>query len=167
MPVAYEWKSATTSRPLRWAFLKPPALLVVADFPPVQKNGRLPGHKPDKELQILFLSNKLHTMIPKNIMHNIPKALPAELIEVIQTGDGVRIERIVSKGHASPKGFWYDQEKHEWVLVLKGGATLLLEGETGPIVLGPGDYLNIPAHTRHRVEWTDPLQETVWLAIFY
>ena len=106
-------------------------------------------------------------MILKNILHNIPDSLPGELCEVIQTGNGVKIERIVSKGHASPEGFWYDQESHEWVLLLKGGATLLFEGKQNPIVLGPGDYLNIPAHTRHRVEWTDLNQETVWLAIYY
>jgi len=106
-------------------------------------------------------------MIPKNILLNIPEDLPEELFEVIQTGDGVRIERIVSRGHASPDGFWYDQQGHEWILVLKGGAALLFEGQPNPVVLGPGDYLNIPAHTRHRVEWTDPKQETVWLAIFY
>ena len=106
-------------------------------------------------------------MIPKNILQNIPDALPVELFEVIQTGDGVRIERIVSRGHASPREFWYDQERHEWVLVLKGSAGILWEGQQNPIVLGPGDYLNIPAHTRHRVEWTDPNQETVWLAIHY
>lgn len=106
-------------------------------------------------------------MMPKNMFQNIPDALPEELCEVIQTGNGVKIERIMSRGHASPKGFWYDQESHEWVLVLKGGATLLFEGQQNPTVLGPGDYLNIPAHTRHRVEWTDPNQETIWLAIHY
>ena len=103
----------------------------------------------------------------KNILQHIPEILPEELIEVIQTGNGVRIERIVSKGHVSPKGFWYDQERSEWVLVLQGGAVLLMEGASDPITLGPGDYLNIPAHNRHRVEWTDPNQETVWLAIYY
>lgn len=106
-------------------------------------------------------------MIPKNIRHDIPKELPRELVEVIQTGKGVRIERIVSKGHVSPEGFWYDQENSEWVLVLQGGAVLLMEGATDSISLGPGDYLNIPAHARHRVEWTDPDRETVWLAIYY
>jgi cupin 2 domain-containing protein len=106
-------------------------------------------------------------MISKNILQNIPYAFTEELVEIIQSGDSVKIERIVSRGQASPKGFWYDQKDHEWVLVLKGGATMLFEGQQRPIVLGPGDYLNIPAHTRHRVEWTDPKQETVWLAIYY
>ena len=106
-------------------------------------------------------------MIPKNVFHHIPDELPEELFEILQTGNGMRIERIVSRGHASPEGFWYDQEDHEWVLLLKGGATLMFEGREHPVALGPGDYLNIPAHTRHRVEWTDPQQETVWLAVFY
>ncbi|MEW6670631.1 MAG: cupin domain-containing protein [Thermodesulfobacteriota bacterium] len=106
-------------------------------------------------------------MIPENIFHQIPNDLPEELCEVIQRGEGVRIERIVSRGQSFPKGFWYDQEDHEWVLVLKGSATLLFEGRQDPVALEPGDYLNIPAHTRHRVEWTDPGQETVWLAVHY
>lgn len=79
---------------------------------------------------------------------------------------GVRIERIVSEGHSSPEGFWYDQETHEWVLLLSGAAKLQFEGEE-PIGLKPGSYLHIPAHRRHRVEWTDPTQPTVWLAIHY
>jgi cupin 2 domain-containing protein len=106
-------------------------------------------------------------MTPLNILDNIPSALTEELFEVIQSGGGVRIERIVSRGHASPEGFWYDQEDPEWVMVLKGRAVLLFENIESPVSLAPGDYLNIPAHTRHRVQWTDPDQETVWLAIFY
>jgi len=105
--------------------------------------------------------------MPTNIFTHIPSRLPEELVEIIQTGDRVRIERIVSRGHASPKGFWYDQDDHEWVLVLTGAATLLIEGQPDPVRLRPGDYLNIPAHTRHRIENTDPKQETVWLAIHY
>ena len=106
-------------------------------------------------------------MESRNIFQHIPEDLPEELFEVIQSGAGVRIERIVSRGHASPDGFWYDQQGHEWILVLKGGATLSFEGQTSPVILAPGDYLNIPAHTRHRVEDTDPKQETVWLAVHY
>ena len=33
-----------------------------------------------------------------------------------------KIERIVSRGHASPEDFWYDQEENEWVMVVKGTA---------------------------------------------
>jgi cupin 2 domain-containing protein len=78
---------------------------------------------------------------------------------------GARIERIVSTGQASPPGFWYDQEQAEWVLLLSGSAGLLIEGEDAPRVLGPGDYVEIPARKKHRVEWTDPKEPTVWLAV--
>jgi len=106
-------------------------------------------------------------MTPKNIFEKIPDHLPQELLETLQKSEGVKIERIVSKGHSSPTGFWYDQPDHEWVLLLKGSAGLSFEGQTDLVVLNPGDYLNIPAHVRHRVERTDSNQETVWLAIYY
>jgi len=86
-------------------------------------------------------------------------------METLIQSDGVRVERIVSHGHASPEGFWYDQYEHEWVVVLQGAARLQLEDKT--IELGPGDYINLPAHTKHRVEWTTLDQPTIWLAIFY
>ena len=78
-----------------------------------------------------------------------------------------RVERIVSRGQASPDDFWYDQEQAEWVLLLKGQAALAVAGEENPVILKPGDYLNIPAHCRHRVLWTDPDNDTVWLAVHY
>ena len=86
-------------------------------------------------------------------------------METLIQSDGVRVERIVSHGHASPEWFWYDQDEHEWVMVLQGSARLQLEDRT--LELGPGDYINLPAHTKHRVEWTTPDQPTIWLAIFY
>ena len=79
----------------------------------------------------------------------------------------VRIERIVSTGQASPPGFWYDQDRAEWVLVVSGAAGLLFEGEAEPLSLGPGDWVHIPAHRRHRVLWTDPANPTVWLAVHH
>jgi cupin 2 domain-containing protein len=72
----------------------------------------------------------------------------------------------VSHGQSSPADFWYDQAEHEWILVLKGKATLNIEGQS-KIILGPGDTLHLPAHTRHRVEWTDPQYTTIWLAVFW
>ncbi len=103
-----------------------------------------------------------------NIFSNIPDTLPEELFEdVAPEATGVRIERIVSQAHASPPGFWYDQEKSEWVMVLAGSAGLSFEGSDDVMVLKPGDYVNIPARTRHRVEWTDPHEKTVWLAVHY
>jgi quercetin dioxygenase-like cupin family protein len=78
----------------------------------------------------------------------------------------MRIERIVSQGQVSPDGFWYDQDDHEFVLVVSGSARLELEGQ-GERSLAAGDWLDIPAHQRHRVTWTDPAVQTLWLAVFY
>jgi cupin 2 domain-containing protein len=80
---------------------------------------------------------------------------------------GLKIERIISQGQASPPGFWYDQAWNEWVIVLKGSATLQFEDEPATRALGAGDYVFIPARKRHRVEWTEPLQPTVWLAVHF
>jgi len=102
-----------------------------------------------------------------SLFENIPAELPKELIETLVAGDRVRIERIVSRGQASPEGFWYDQEENEFVVVLQGSAGLWMEGGDAPLVLKPGDYVVIPAHVRHRVEWTDPHDATIWLAVFY
>ena len=82
---------------------------------------------------------------------------------LLDAGD-VRIERIVSQGHASAEGFWYDQPQAEWVTLLSGEAILRFEGET-PRILRPGDWLLIPAHARHRVDWTSDTQPTIWLAV--
>ena len=78
---------------------------------------------------------------------------------------GVRVERIVSRGHVTPPDEWYDQQTDEWVALLSGAARLRIEGRVEFLEMRPGDWLLIPARVRHRVEWTDPDQETVWLAI--
>ena len=104
---------------------------------------------------------------PSNIFADIPSNLPEELIEVLAATDSVRIERIVSIGHASPDGFWFDQDHHEWVVMLKGAARLRFEGDESPVEMKPGDFINIPAHKRHRVEWTTPDEPTIWLAVHY
>jgi cupin 2 domain-containing protein len=80
---------------------------------------------------------------------------------------GLKIERIVSHGHASPPGFWYDQAWNEWVIVLKGGAGLRFEDEPGERAMAAGDYIFIPARKRHRVEWTNPSEPTVWVAVHF
>jgi len=103
----------------------------------------------------------------QNIFQNIPDILKDELIQNLVETKAVRIERIVSRKHASPAGFWYDQDIDEFVILLEGSAGLLFEGRDKPIVMNPGDYINIPAHARHRVEWTDPSNDTVWMAVFY
>lgn len=90
-----------------------------------------------------------------------------ERVELLAQSGAVRIERIVSTGQASPPGFWYDQERPEFVVVLAGSAGLRFEGERAVRKLAPGDWIDIPAHARHRVEWTDPATPTVWLAVHY
>ena len=103
-----------------------------------------------------------------NLFHNVPVDLPQELVEVLAESDRVRIERIVSDGHASPEGFWYDQDESEWVLLVSGAAVLSIDrGErVEQVALDPGDYLLIPAHQRHRVESTSLKEKTIWLAFF-
>jgi cupin 2 domain-containing protein len=102
-----------------------------------------------------------------NIFSNLPRPIPDEIFEEIISSKTCKIERIISKGQASPEGFWYDQEQNEWVVVLKGQAALKFQDNEKVIEMGPGDYVNIPAHCKHRVEWTDPHTETIWLAIHY
>src|SRR5205814_7576362 len=101
-----------------------------------------------------------------NLLRNLPNARAAEITEALAATPGLRIERIVSLGQASPPGFWYDQPEAEWVLLLTGAARLRFADEAEDRVLAPGDCLDIAAHRRHRVEWTDPVQSTVWLAVF-
>src|SRR5438876_3915148 len=103
--------------------------------------------------------------MPANLFADLPQRLPDELFSTLLEAASVRIERIVSGGHASPEGFWYDQDQHEWVIVLKGAARLRFED--GLVEMKPGDCINIPAHKRHRVEWTTPDEPTIWLAVHY
>lgn len=100
-----------------------------------------------------------------NLFENIPESLPKELVEVLAEGTNTRVERIVSDGHASPADFWYDQDQHEWVLLIAGSATLEFEDRT--LDLNPGDHVLIPAHKKHRVAATAAGQKTIWLAVFF
>ena len=102
-----------------------------------------------------------------NLLSPLPDADAAECVDTLLTRRGLRIERIVSRGQASPPGFWYDQPEAEWVLLLAGAAGLRFADEPEVRVLGPGDWVDIAPRRRHRVEWTDPAVPTVWLAIFY
>lgn len=99
------------------------------------------------------------------LLADLPSAAEGEVLDTLLARDGFRIERIVSHGQATPEGEWYDQENDEWVLVLSGAAKLLIEGETTPRDLGPGDFMLLPSHCRHRVAWTSPDEPTVWLAV--
>ncbi|MDX8411057.1 MAG: cupin domain-containing protein [Mariprofundaceae bacterium] len=103
----------------------------------------------------------------RNVFTDIPTELPEEMAQTLLDHKNVRIERIVSHGQASPDGFWYDQDEYEWVLLLQGAAGLMFEGEAAVRMLKPGDFILIPAHTRHRVAWIDPDTATIWLAIFF
>ena len=96
-----------------------------------------------------------------NLFANIPTDLPEELFETLVENDSIRIERIVANGHASPDGFWYDQPENEWVVVLRGAARLRFEDEV--VAMKPGNWINIPAHKKHRVDWTTPDAPTVWV----
>ena len=102
-----------------------------------------------------------------NILSDLPSNLPEELVETLFDAKGFRLERIVSHGHASPDDFWYDQQQHEWVILLKGAAILRFENQESRIEMKPGDFINIPAHQKHRVQWTSPDTTTVWLAVHY
>jgi cupin 2 domain-containing protein len=101
-----------------------------------------------------------------NIFDAVPANLDKELFQQLIASNGVTIERIISKGHTSPMSGWYDQEKSEWVMVLTGEAVLSFDDGTSSR-LKAGDYINIEAHKKHRVEWTSPDVETIWLAVHY
>ncbi len=105
-------------------------------------------------------------MKPENIFLVQSVDLKKEVFDVLIDDPRVTIERIVSKGHRSPENGWYDQEKNEWVMVLRGKAELTFFDQT-IMCLGAGDYVHIPPHTKHRVSWTDPDLETLWLAVHY
>ena len=102
-----------------------------------------------------------------NLLFPLPDATAAECLDTLLSRPGLRIERIVSLGQACPPGFWYDQTEGEFVLLLAGAARLRFADEPEPRSLGPGDWIDIAPHRRHRVEWTDPATATVWLAVFY
>jgi len=102
-----------------------------------------------------------------NLFAGVPARLDAERFDTLVEAKGMRLERIVSTGQTTPPGEWFDQDRDEWVVLLAGAAELLFEGESGPRLLAPGDWLRIPAHARHRVNRTDPDQPTVWLALHH
>lgn len=102
----------------------------------------------------------------RNLLEELSAARAAEVSETLLEREGVRLERIVSLGQASPEGHWYDQPQDEWVMLAAGAARISIEGEAEELSLMPGDAVLLPAHCRHRVTWTDPDRPTVWLALF-
>ncbi|HNQ62953.1 MAG TPA: cupin domain-containing protein [Syntrophorhabdaceae bacterium] len=103
----------------------------------------------------------------RNIFECLHKTDDDEYFETMLEANNFKLERIISNGQITPCGQWYDQERDEWVVLLTGAAVIMFEDEAEPIIMKPGDYINIPAHKRHRVEWTDQSQKTVWLALHY
>lgn len=103
----------------------------------------------------------------ENIFEKVGDCPEEEVVDVLVESKGIRIERIVSTGQATPEGEWYDQDRDEWVVLLRGAARLRFEDPDESIELVPGAFLNIAAHRRHRVEWTDGDGPTVWLAVHY
>lgn len=108
-----------------------------------------------------------HAIVAGNLRLDLPHEMHEEYIQVLATGRDVHIERIVSQGHSTPTGTWYDQDRHEFVLLVQGAAGLRIEGEGADRELKPGDHILIPAHCRHRVTWTAPGCETIWLAVHF
>jgi len=117
--------------------------------------------------EVLGPLENIDVLTVRNLYRDIPADLPLESFEALLQTGAFRLERILSRGHAAPKDEWYDQDRPEWVLLLQGSAGLRIEGQTKLIHLQPGDFLTLPAHLRHRVEWTDPECDTVWLALHY
>jgi cupin 2 domain-containing protein len=102
-----------------------------------------------------------------SLFGDLPMPSASEEFTELLARPGLRIERIVSRGHASPPGFWYDQMHGEWVVVLQGEARVRFEDETASRLLKAGDYVDIAPHRRHRVEWTDLEAPTIWIAVHY
>jgi cupin 2 domain-containing protein len=102
-----------------------------------------------------------------NLLASLTVRPESELFEPIASTDQFLFERILSFGHATPPGKWFDQPRDEWVMLLSGAARLRFEGHDDALELRPGDALLIPAHCRHRVEWTRPDGETIWLALHF
>ncbi len=105
--------------------------------------------------------------VKTNLFAGIPASSEGEWFESLFADSRLKIERIVSHGQASPEGFWYDQDRHEWVALIQGRAGLAFEGCEEIMTLVAGDAVLIPARLRHRVAWTDPLNPTIWLAVHF
>lgn len=103
-------------------------------------------------------------MEKNNLFENLPDTTAEEIFETLLEDGRFKIERIVSEGQATAPDQWYDQERDEWVVLLQGSAGILFKGDEATSVLKPGDYLYIPAHRKHRVEWTARGEKTIWLA---
>ena len=102
-----------------------------------------------------------------NLYDDLPADTAEEIFTRLAEGGRFKLEKIVSTGQSTPAGEWYDQVDDEWVILLAGKAGLLIEGERAARALNPGDFMLLPAHKRHRVEWTAADEPTVWLALHF
>ena len=102
-----------------------------------------------------------------NIFTHLPKKIPNELFDLLVSAKSLKLERIVSQGQKTKAGKWLVSKRAEFVILLKGAAKLSFKNEAKAIKLKPGDYVNIPAHCAHRVEYTHPKQKSIWLALHY
>lgn len=123
-------------------------------------------------VQSQFVQQKLgngEMQLPRmaNLLVDLPDACQAEVCETLLEQGVLRLERIVSRGQSTPEGQWYDQDHDEWVLVIAGQALLQIAGEQVARRLETGDWVYLPAHCRHRVVWTPPDRETIWLALHW
>jgi cupin 2 domain-containing protein len=100
-----------------------------------------------------------------NIYAKVPNAKKKEVFQTLARNGKLRIERIVSRGQATPENIWLRESRDEWVIVLKGAAELRFQRSAGRVSLKEGDYIFIPANTPHRVEWTHQRRKTIWLAV--
>ena len=106
-------------------------------------------------------------MKTNNLSRNIPGFFRDEVFEKLLSTEHFKLERILSRGHRTAEGQWYEQEKNEWVMIFQGSAVLRIEGEEQLLTLTKGDYVLLPARLRHRVEKTDEGEETIWLALHF
>lgn len=106
------------------------------------------------------MTDNLFSQLPRSTAEN-------EQFSELLLRPGVRIERIVSTGQASPPNFWYDQPDGEWILLVQGEAKLRFADEAEARHLQAGDYLDIAPHRQHRVDWTPTGETTIWLAVHY
>ena len=102
-----------------------------------------------------------------NIFAGLPDIKKREVFQTLAKGKGFKIERITSRGQATPKGKWLRSKAAEWVIVLRGRARLRFEGARKSFDLKVGEHVFIPANACHRVDWTHPGRKTVWLAVHF
>ncbi len=154
MPVPYGWRRDNVGNGLR-------------PFPTGVKRGFSFLTPRRIALAFLFAEGIIEGMdvgVKGNLFAKIPGRIEKEIFEALVEKPGLNIHRILSQGQTTD---WQSQETDEWVVLFAGKAKLLFEEGNREVVMGPGDYVQIPAGCRHRVSWTDPSQKTVWLAVQY